>query len=153
MSPHALNPAQTAGLQRLVAAGRLRVVLPDARRASGFLAVADERLTELASMSSAVVRYGVAYDAAHDVGEAFLAAYGFSTANGPGQHAAIADALEILIDAPPAHANAARGFDRARRTRNQQNYHAMVVGEAQAADAEAIARDLRAAATARGIGS
>lgn len=152
MIPRALEPTQVAALQQLVAAGRLRVVPADPHRASGFLGVADERLTELASMSSPVVRYGVAYDAAHDVGEAFLAAFGYSTANGPGQHAAIADSLAILIDEPPDHALAARGFDRARRTRNQQNYHAAVVGAAQAADAETIARHLRTAATERGIG-
>ena len=104
-------------------------------------------------MISAVVRHGVAYDAAHDVGEAFLAAYGYATTNGPGQHAAIADFLAAVIDSPPADALAARGFDRSRRMRNQQNYRATVVGEAQAVDAERVARTLRGAAAARGVGS
>ncbi len=104
-------------------------------------------------MQSAVVRYGVAYDAAHDVGEAFLAAHGYATVNGPGQHAAIGEFLAAVIDAPPDQARAAVAFDRARRARNQQNYRANTVGESQASDVESIARALRSAAQVRGIGT
>lgn len=35
------------------------------------------------------VRYDVAYSAAHDIGEGFLAAHGLRTASGPGQHATV----------------------------------------------------------------
>lgn len=101
MSATALAAVPLAAVQQLVDAGRLRAVPVDEQRAAGFLAVADERLNELATIGSAVVRHGVAYDAAHDVGEAFLAAYGYATTNGPGQHAAIADFLAAVIDAPP----------------------------------------------------
>lgn len=153
MSPTPLTAAQVATVQRLVTAGRLRVVPADPQRAAGFLAVADERLAEVSTITSAVVRHGVAYDAAHDVGEACLAAYGFATVNGPGQHAAISDFLVALIDAPPTDAEAARRYDRARRARNQQNYRATPVGAAQAADVESIARALRAVAATRGVGT
>jgi hypothetical protein len=153
MSITPLTPRQQSAVDALVTTGRLRSVPPDALRAADFLAVADERLAELPTMQSAVVRHGVAYDAAHDVGEAFLAAHGYGTISGPGQHAAIGDFLAIVIDVPPEHARAVRSFDRARRARNQQNYRANPVGEAQATDVESIARALRSAAQALGVGT
>ena len=137
----------------MVRAGRIREVGVDARRALSFLDLADERLSELASISSPVVRLGIAYDAAHDVGEAFLAAYGYATVNGAGQHAAIGDFLVAVLDAPPEVASAAIHFDRARRARNQQNYRATTVGRGQAVAVEEAALILRAAAAARGIGT
>lgn len=152
MSLVELTPEGAAAGQRLVASGRLRIVPPDAQRAAQFLGLADARLDELRTMRSPIVRHGVAYDVAHDVGEAFLAAYGFSTVNGPGQHAAIGEFLAAVIESPPAARRAARGFEQARRTRNQQNYRATDVGEAQALTVERVANDLRAAAEFRGVG-
>lgn len=135
-----------------MAAGRLRSVPADADRASDFLAQADDRLSQLRLLSSNPVKSGIAYDAAHDMGEALLAWYGFATANGPGQHAAIGEFLTAVLDAPPEHAAAAAMFDQARRARNQQNYRANPIGSAQASAVEAMARTLRAAAASRGAG-
>ncbi len=42
-------------------------------------------------------RLNVAYDSAHDVGEAMLAAYGLRTGSGQGQHAAVGEFLEIIF--------------------------------------------------------
>lgn len=153
MSLTPLRPTQQAAVLALEQSGRIRQVPVDSQRARSFLEVADERLGELASISSAVVKHGIAYDVAHDVGEAFLAAYGYATVNGAGQHAAIGDFLVAVIDAPPADAAAANGFDRARRSRNQQNYRATPVGASQAASVEQVARTLRAAAATRGVGT
>ena len=148
----ALSAAQRRAVDPLLAAGRIRSVQADAGRASDFLAQADERLSQLPLLSSDPVKSGIAYDAAHDVGEALLAWYGYATTNGPGQHAAIGEFLTAVLDAPPEHAAAAAMFDQARRSRNQQNYRANPVGAAQAAAVEAMARTLRAAAAARGAG-
>lgn len=153
MSAAPLTDEQEAAVLALVRAGRIREVDVDAQRAANFLELADERLAELASIGSPVVRLGIAYDAAHDVGEAFLAAYGYATVNGAGQHAAIGDFLVAVIDVPPEAASAAVHFDRARRARNQQNYRATTVGDGQAVAVEEAAMTLRAAADQRGIGT
>jgi hypothetical protein len=149
VSPSPLTASQQRAVDALLERRRIRSVPTDARRAAGFLAQADERLAQLALLTSASVAYGIAYDAAHDVGEAFLSAYGYATTNGPGQHEAIGEFLEAVLDAPPAHAQAARQFDPLRRARNGQNYRAAPVGAAQSTSAESTARALRAAAVAR----
>ena len=153
MSATPLTPMQGVAVEALVAAGRIRRVPVDDRRAADFLAIADERLAELAGIRSDVVRLGVAYDAAPDVGEAVLAAYGYGTVNGPGQHAAVGDFLVALVDAPPAAVAAAVQFDRIRRARNQQNYRGAAVGAGTAASVEAVARALRMVADDRRIGT
>jgi hypothetical protein len=98
------------------------------------------------------VRHGVAYDAAHDVGQALLAAHGYATTGGTGQHAVIGDFMTVVIDAPPDDARAASAFDQARRSRNSQNYRGTSVGAHQADAVERIARALRHAVSARGVG-
>jgi hypothetical protein len=95
----------------LVEARRLDVVPADVGRAGSFLRQAEERLDQLPLLTSVVVRYGIAYDACHDTGEALLAAYGFRTTNGPGQHEALGRYLRAVFDKPPAD-RAAREFDR-----------------------------------------
>ena len=147
-----LPAGQRRAVEALAGSGRLRVVPPDADRTYDFLAQADERLSQLPLLTSAPVKTGIAYDAAHDVGEAFLAWFGYATTNGPGQHAAIGDFLTVILDSPPTHAAAAAMFDQARRARNQQNYRANPVGSAQAIVVEQMARTLRAAASSRGLG-
>ena len=95
----------------------------DTARATSFLRQAEERLDQLPLLTSVVVMYGIAYDACHDTGEALLAAYGFRTTNGPGQHEALGRYLRAVFDNPPAE-KAAREFDRLRRSRNQDRYEA-----------------------------
>lgn len=145
-----LTPAQRTTLEVLVSSRRLDVVPVDLARASSFMRQAQERLGQLPLLTSAAVRYGIAYDSAHDVGEALLAAYGFRTANGPGQHEALGRFLRAVIDQPPAD-KAAQLFDRLRRARNQDRYQAKPVGAAAAEQAENIARELFDAVTSRGI--
>ena len=96
-----------------------------------------------------MVKYGIAYDACHDTGEALLAAYGLRTTHGPGQHEALGSYLRAVFDQPPAE-KAAREFDRLRRARNQDRYEAKPVGAAATENAEQGARPLFAAAVARG---
>ncbi len=134
----------------LVEARRLDAVPADGARASSFMQQAAERLGQLPLLTSPAVRYGIAYDAAHDIGEALLAAYGFRTANGPGQHEALGRYLRTVIDKPPAD-KAAQQFDRLRRARNQDRYQAKPVGAAAADQAERVARELFDAAVARGL--
>ncbi|MDR1077992.1 MAG: hypothetical protein LBL55_04940 [Propionibacteriaceae bacterium] len=67
----------------LVQAGRLDVVPADQNRATAFLQRANERLGQLDLLTSVTVKYDLAYDAAHDIGEALLSAYGYRTTNAP----------------------------------------------------------------------
>ncbi len=84
-----LTRVQQATVLALIEARRLDVVPSDLARSASFLRQARERLDQLPLVTSVVVRYGIAYDACHDTGEALLAAYGFRTTNGPGQHEAL----------------------------------------------------------------
>lgn len=145
-----LSPAQAAATQVLIEARRIERVSQDGSRAASFLRQAQDRLTQLPLLTSVPVKYGIAYDAAHDVGEALLAAYGFRTTNGPGQHEALGRFLRAIFDVPPAD-QAAREFDRIRRARNQDRYQAKPVGAAATQKAEQVAQALFDAATQRGI--
>lgn len=77
-----LTRVQQAVVIALVESRRLDAVPPDLARATSFLRQAQERLEQLPLLTSITVRYGVAYDACHDTGEALLAAYGFRTTAG-----------------------------------------------------------------------
>lgn len=145
-----LTGPQQETVRALVEARRLGVVPADLVRASSFLRQADERLTQLPLLTSVVVRYGIAYDSCHDIGEALLAAYGFRTTNGPGQHEALGRYLRAVFDKPPEE-RAAREFDRLRRARNQDRYEAKPVGAAATARAEQVARALFDASIDRGL--
>lgn len=146
----ALTRMQQATVLALVEARRLDVVPVDASRAASFMRQAEERLGQLPLLTSISVKYGIAYDAAHDIGEALLAAYGFRTANGPGQHEALGRYLRAVLDTPPGD-SAASAFDRVRRARNQDRYEAKPIGAAAAGKAEHVARELFDAAVARGL--
>ena len=145
-----LTRAQQATVLVLIETRRLEHVPADAARAISFLRLAEERLNQLSLLTSVVVRYGIAYDACHDTGEALLAAYGFRTTTGPGQHEALGRYLRAVFDKPPAE-RAAREFDRLRRARNQDRYEAKPVGAAATEKAEQVARTLFSAAVDRGI--
>jgi hypothetical protein len=145
-----LTRVQIATAIALVEADRLQTVPVDAVRAASFMRQAEERLGQMSLLTSVAVKYGVAYDAAHNVGEALLAAYGFRTTNGAGQHEAVGRYLRVVFDKPPTD-RAAGAFDRLRRARNQDRYEAKPVGTAAAAQAEQVARDLFDAAKARGV--
>jgi hypothetical protein len=134
----------------LVEVRRLEALPADPARAASFRRQAEDRLSQLPLVTSIPVRYGIAYDACHDTGEALLAAYGFRTTNGPGQHEALGRYLRAVFDKPPAE-KAAREFDRLRRARNQDRYEAKPLGAAATEKAEQVARALFDAAIARGI--
>ncbi|SNU01130.1 hypothetical protein SAMN06298212_10741 [Ruaniaceae bacterium KH17] len=110
-----------------------------------------ERIGQLEFLTSDSVKLDVAYDAAHDIGEAMLAAYGFRTTNGPGQHQALGLFLYPVIDGP-AGDSAAQRFDRLRRIRNSSHYEVGPVSSAESKFAERIAHQLYDAAVARGLG-
>lgn len=67
-----LTRVQQATVLALVEARRLDAVPADLARATSFLRQAQERLDPLPLLTSVTVRYGVAYDACHDTGEALL---------------------------------------------------------------------------------
>lgn len=145
-----LTAAQGASVDALVKAGRVAPVPVDLVRAASFLANARDLLTELPKLEGTSARYTLAYDACHDAGEALLAAYGFRTTNGVGQHEAIGRYLCAVLDIPPGDAASLR-YDQLRRSRNQQRYQAGPVGAAQANLAAQTAKELYDAALHRGI--
>lgn len=148
MSPSPLDSDQLAAVEALVRAGRLQRTSADPRRAERFLSQCQDGLAQVAAITSSNIRYNVAYDAAHDVGEAMLAAYGLRTRSGPGQHAVVGELLEIIFDAPPPSL-AARHYDEMRAGRNDLRYKANPVGSAQADLAVSTATVLLMAAIAR----
>jgi len=147
-----LTSTQVAAVDALVEARRIESVPADPVRSSAFLTAAAERLDQIPLLTSAAVKYGIAYDAAHDVGEALLAAYGYRTVNGPGQHEAIGRYLRAIVDQPPAD-QFARHFERMRRDRNRDRYQARPIGANAADKADHTANQLLAAAVERGVGS
>lgn len=141
-----LRAEQRKAIDALVAGHRLEPVPIDDNRADSFLALAADTLVDVAHVRLPQNRYNLAYDAAHAVGEALLARYGYRTRSGPGQHEALARFLRIVLNTPPHDSNA-RHFDRMRRARNQMHYEARPVSAADADKAERTARALLRAAT------
>lgn len=84
------------------------------------------------------------------MGEAILAAHGYRTLSGPGQHEAIGLFLRAVIDQPPGDQDARR-FEQLRRSRNRQRYDARPVSDAEAALAAQTAVALLDAVLARGV--
>lgn len=147
-----LTPAEQQAVDALLAARRIEQVVVDIARAAAFLAAARDRLGQIPLLTSAGVKYDIAYDAAHDVGEALLAAYGYRTSNGSGQHEALGRFMRAVFDAPPGD-RAAKRFDQLRRTRNQSRYDAKPIGDAEATLAARVAAELLQAVEARGAGT
>ncbi len=145
-----LSASQLHAVAALVSKGRLVVVPADLAKAKIFMQQASDVITDLPHLSKPQNRYNLAYDACHDIGEALLAAHGYRTLSGPGQHEAIGRFLCAVIDRPPGDEDARR-FDMLRRARNQQRYDARPVGAAEATLAAQTAVALFAAAVARGV--
>ena len=146
-----LTAAQQGAVDALVSGRRLEQVPVDERRCAAFLRQAETALSDLPNVTHAQNRYNLAYDAAHDVGEALLAAYGFRTRNGPGQHDTLGRFLAAILDSPPENA-AAQHYDRMRRERNRQRYDARPIPTAAAAAAAQAATTLLQAGRARAVG-
>lgn len=143
-----LSSAQQRAVDGLVSDRRLERVPVDERRSAAFIDQAATALSDLPNVTQAQNRYNLAYDAAHDAGEAMLAAYGYRTKHGPGQHDTLGRFLAAVFDTPPENA-AAQHYDRMRRERNRQRYDARPVTRAAAAAAADAATTLYAAARAR----
>ena len=139
-----LTDAQQRAVDQLVQAGRLEKVPVDLQRCASFLVQADAALGDLPNVQHPQNTYNLAYDAAHDAGEAMLAAYGYRTRQGSGQHDALGRYLAAVFDTPPENA-ASRHFDQMRRDRNRHRYEARPTTTAAAA----AALELHRAGTAR----
>jgi len=143
-----LTHAQQRAVAALVLGGRLEEVPVDERRCTAFLTQATTALSDLPNVTQPQNKYNLAYDAAHDVGEAMLAAYGYRTKHGPGQHDALGRFLAAIFDSPPENAASAH-FDQMRRDRNRQRYNAQPITAAAAAAAVEAATRLHGAGSAR----
>ena len=89
---------QKVELTALVRARRIEAVPVDLARAEGFLTQAEDALADVPNLTRPQNAYNLAYDAAHDVGEAMLAAFGYRTASGRGQHEALGRFLVAIFD-------------------------------------------------------
>jgi len=145
-----LTNAQNRAVEALVDQRRLERVVPDQARALVFLERARGAVEDVGRLTQPHTAYNVAYDACHDVGEALLAAYGYRTRSGVGQHDALGKFLVVVLAGPPG-ADAAVRCDQLRRARNKNRYDAAPIGAAQVAMATQAARTLVDAAAARGI--
>lgn len=148
MSVTPLTPAQQAAVDALQAAGRIRKTRPDEVKTEMFLGHAVDALADLPNLTKAQNKYDLAYNAAHDTGEAMLAAYGYRTTNGQGQHEALGRFLVAVFDSPPENA-AAGHYDTMRRERNQLRYDARDPSQAAVKAATSSASTLYTAARAR----
>ena len=145
INPVLLTIAQLARIEILLSSARIRRVPPDFAKAERFIEQCRNALSELPSIKNHQLRYNGGYDAAHDVGEALMAAYGFRTANGQGQHVTLGEILLILFEETSAQ-NAAEDFDELRISRNQSRYVANPLGKAQADATVSCAGELLAQA-------
>ena len=136
-----LNAAQRKQLSELMSSGRLREVPRDRERAAVFLAHAREGLDASGQIPTPHVAFDVAYNAAHDSGEALMSALGVRTGRGEGAHATVGFVLAIMAEDTP-FAQSARAYDSLRQARNRVRYDAGHVGEAQAQHARHVAADL-----------
>lgn len=131
-----------------MAAGQLRTVQADEARAQSFISQAADGLAAVPSIASLSVRFDVAYNASHDIGEAMLAAYGYRTANGQGAHVAVGAFLRAVFDTPPGR-TAADNYDSTRTARNSLRYRAKSPSRAEAETAVRVAEGLLAGARSR----
>ncbi len=141
MNPRPLSPEQTSALDLLVSKDRLRVVPVDFQKTTRFIEQAREALLELPTIKTRSIRYDGAYNCAHDVAESLLAAYGFATTNGIGQHVTVGEALVIFFFGHEAFP-IAEEFEFLRRERNQLRYVSHPIGSAQADRAINVSKDL-----------
>lgn len=145
MTPSPLTLVQEEAVAALVERARLTTSPVDVAKAQRFLVMAEAALEELAHIRTQSVRFDVAYNLAHDIGEGLLAAYGFRTASGPGQHATVGLFLEAICRGTDAE-TAAQGCDILRNTRNQLRYGAKQIGTAESSFAIKTATALLAQA-------
>ena len=145
MNPTPLTLIQQSHLDNLVNSGKLHQVPVDYSKAKRFIEQAAQSLMELPSIKTNQLRYDGGYNAAHDVGEALMAAYGFRTANGPGQHVSLGEAMTIIFDGTAAK-DASEEFENLRKARNQSRYFASPIGNSQADQTIICARELLAGA-------
>lgn len=131
MNPPQLTTSQLVKLTVAVNGNSLSIVPKDLAKAQSFLDQASEGLNELTKINANSVRHNIAYSIAHDVGEALLAAYGYRTTSGQGQHAVIGEFLEIILVGSPAQ-SAAADFNVLREGRNALQYQARPIGKLQA---------------------
>lgn len=145
-----LTASQRAAVDSLVRSGSLDVVPIDEARASAFLSKARIKIADIPNAQHPENRFDLGYGACHDVGEALLAAHGYRTHAGAGQHVTVGRFLVAVIDMPPGSTAAAR-FDRLRRLRNSQDYRAQTVTSSDATLASDCADLLLTSAMALGL--
>lgn len=129
-------------LDKLVTTGHLKVQATSKSELAGFLANADQALTDaqIPALSSAN-RFKLAYDAAHALAFAAMRAHGYRPGAGPGHRAIVFQSLVHTVQAP---ATLASSLNRYHTKRNRSEYEGLVPAtDAEALDMVALATDLK----------
>ena len=129
-------------LDRLVTTGHLKVQPTSKSEVAGFLANADQALSDaqIPGLSSAG-RFNFAYDAAHALAFAAMRAHGYRPGAGPGHRAIVFASLLHTVQAPTTLASS---LNRYHTKRNRSEYEGLVSAtDAEALDMVALATDLR----------
>jgi hypothetical protein len=117
----------------------------DLNKAKLFLTQAEEAVSELENIQAIRIQFDVAYNSCHSVGEALLAAYGYRTTPGAGQHMVVGEFLSVILAESSAKKSAVE-YDYLREIRNGLHYQAKPIGKAQTDHAVSTAQSLLAAA-------
>ena len=147
MNPLPLTSAQQTTIENLERRGQLRTMqspnraVPDLVKAENFVDQAIEALADVSKVTSSKVVFDMTYNIAHDVGEAALAAYGYRTGSGTGQHQAVGEARAAIFDTPPDSA-ASQRYDNFGLTRNGICYRASPVSPRDTREGVQTATDL-----------
>ena len=141
LNPIHLTIAQRTEIKLLLTRDRLKEVPVDLNKARLFLIQAEEAFSELGNIQANKIQFDVAYNSCHSAGEALLAAYGYRTTPGVGQHVAVGEFLSVVLAEHSAE-NLALRYDFLREVRNGLHYHAKPIGKAQADHAISTAQAL-----------
>ena len=123
-------------VDELVARGIVRRTEPDREAAARELATAKVHLESAASLAAEdpVAAFAIVYDAARKAISAHMRARGLRVEKGHGAHARVGEYAAAALDGPDVTEHLER-FDDMRRLRNLSEYDALLLDEADVADA------------------
>jgi len=140
INPKPLNAHHLEGITALIGNRKISRIPIDLQKAERFIFQASQAVAELPALRIVQMKFDCAYNVIHDLGEATLAAYGFRTSNGVGQHV-VGDFLVLLTTGGP-YSTYAEDISMYRNFRNQIRYSGNPIGSIQAAEAVIAAQEL-----------
>ena len=141
LNPKPLSPRHLESMSALLRNRKVSSVPMDLQKAERFIFQASQTVAELPALRVVQIKFDCAYNVIHDLGEAALAAYGFRTTSGVGQHVTVGDFLVILTADGP-YSTYAEDISMYRNFRNQLRYSGNPIGSVQATEAVIAAEEL-----------